>query len=31
MTERGPKWDNCYLRIGLDFLKLQILSSDSDS
>ena len=31
VTERGPKWDNCYLKIGLNFWKLKSFLSDSDS
>lgn len=30
VTERGPKWDNCYLKIGLNH-RLQIFLSDGDS
>ena len=22
VTERGPKWDNCYLKIGLNFFQI---------
>ena len=30
MMERGPKWENCHLRIGLNFFKLKTFLSDSD-
>ena len=31
VAERGPKWDTCYLKIGLNFWKLKFFLSDSDS